>query len=60
VTSLEARRKEVARLLDDPGLDQREPSAVIKLNRELAQLADELETATAAWEELAGKMQGVE
>jgi len=59
VTNLEARRKEVARMLDDPTLYQKDPSAVTKYNRELAQLSDELDTATAAWEELAGKVQEV-
>jgi ATP-binding cassette subfamily F protein 3 len=57
VAVLEARREEITRLLDDPGLYQRDPGAVINLNRELAQLTDDLEAATATWEELAGKME---
>jgi ATP-binding cassette subfamily F protein 3 len=57
VTTLEARREEITKLLDDSGLDQRDPGEVIKLNRELVQITDELETATAAWEELAGKVE---
>ena len=57
VATMEARRGEIGRLLDDSGLYQRDPGAVVSLNRELAQLGDELERATAAWEELAGKME---
>ncbi len=57
VTTLEARREEITKLLDDSGLYQRDPGAVIKLNRELVQITDELETATANWEELAGKVE---
>jgi ATP-binding cassette subfamily F protein 3 len=57
VATMEARRGEIGRLLDDSGLYQRDPGAVVSLNRELAQLGDELERATVAWEELAGKME---
>jgi ATP-binding cassette subfamily F protein 3 len=57
VTTLEARRGEITRMMDDPALYQRDPGAVINLNRELAQLTDDLEVATAAWEELAGKVE---
>jgi ATP-binding cassette subfamily F protein 3 len=57
VTTLEARREEITKQLDDSGLYQRDPGAVIRLNRELVQLADDLETASAAWEELADKVE---
>jgi ATP-binding cassette subfamily F protein 3 len=59
VAALEARRNEIETLLDDPGLYQRDPGAAVSLNRELAELADSLEAATAEWERLAERMEPV-
>lgn len=53
IATLEARQAEIAAQLDDPKLYQRDPNAAVALNRELANLCDELAAATAAWEELA-------
>jgi ATP-binding cassette subfamily F protein 3 len=59
VFELERRRAEIAQKLDDPGLYQRDPAAVVSLNRELALVGDEVDKATSAWEDLAAKMQAL-
>lgn len=53
IAALESRQAEIMAQLDDPTLYQRDPNTAVGLNRELADLVEELASTTAAWEELA-------
>ncbi len=56
IATLEARQQEITQQMDDPTLYEKDPNTVMSLNRELSEIADELEKNHARWEELAGQL----
>ena len=59
VERLEIRQKEIAEQLNDSGLYQRDPNAVMLLNRELSKVEEDLIQANCQWDKLAGKLETV-
>ena len=59
IAVLEARQAEIAGKLEDSGLYQRDPNAAVSLNRELGEIAGELEETTAQWEKFAAEVEAV-
>lgn len=57
VEELESRQKEITEMLNDASLYQKDPNGVVQLNRELADVEEDLIKASCEWDELAEKVE---
>lgn len=57
IERLEAKQKEVARRLEEPGLYENDPGEVMRLNREACSVGDELEALNERWAEAAQRLE---
>ncbi len=59
VSTLEARQTDITKQMDDPALYEKDPNAVMTLNRELSEIAEELESLNGKWEKLAEQLEAL-